>query len=85
MTSTEQLITRLRRFNEWRRGGEFEQPEPTTLGRDIDDAIALLEQHIKLIDGYDELYSALSEMVNERQPLGIDRPVYRRALKLVSA
>jgi len=37
------LIARLRFYNEWRRGGEMEQPSPTSLGVDLDDAAALLE------------------------------------------
>ena len=36
------LVMRLRRFNEWRRGADCEQPEPTEIGRDIDTAIDLL-------------------------------------------
>ena len=37
------LVMRLRRYNEWRRGADFEQPEPAKIGRDIDAAIELLE------------------------------------------
>lgn len=37
------LVMRLRRYNEWRRGADFEQPEPTDVGADIDTAIELLE------------------------------------------
>jgi len=39
----EALVRRLRRYNEWRRGADFEQPEPTGIGADIDAAIELLE------------------------------------------
>lgn len=39
----DQLIIRLRRYNEWLRGAEIEQPEPVALGRDIDMAADLLE------------------------------------------
>ena len=35
---------RLRRYNEWRRGADFEQPEPAAIGQDIDAAIAAIEQ-----------------------------------------
>jgi len=43
MTDTiEQIIDRLGRFNDWRRGAEFDQPEPAQVGRDIDAAIELL-------------------------------------------
>lgn len=38
------LVMRLRRYNEWRRGADFEQPEPAEIGRDIDEAIAAIEQ-----------------------------------------
>lgn len=37
------LVMRLRRFNEWRRGAEFEQPAPAEIGADIDEAADLLE------------------------------------------
>jgi hypothetical protein len=36
------LVMRLRHYNEWRRGADFEQPEPAEIGRDIDAAIELL-------------------------------------------
>jgi len=58
------LITRLRRYNEWRRGAEFEQPEPAQIGADIDEAavmlesmagaiVATLENNLHLADGDD--------------------------------
>ena len=58
------LVMRLRRLNEWRRGADFEQPEPTEIGRDIDVAIDLLvgmseairvtiEENRDLADGID--------------------------------
>ncbi len=34
---------RLKRYNEWRRSGDGEQPEPKNLGLDIDAAIASIE------------------------------------------
>lgn len=37
------LVMRLRRYNEWRRGAEFEQPEPSQIGADIDEAATMLE------------------------------------------
>ena len=37
------LIKRLRAYNEWRRGGNGEQPDPAEIGRDIDEVIELLE------------------------------------------
>lgn len=37
------LVTRLRQYNEWRRGAEFEQPEPAQIGADIDEAAEMLE------------------------------------------
>jgi len=38
-----QIVGRLRRYNEWRRGAEVEQPEPAQLGQDIDEAAKMLE------------------------------------------
>lgn len=37
------LVMRLRRYNEWRRGAEFEQPCPVQIGADIDAAADMLE------------------------------------------
>ena len=37
------IIKRLRAYNEWRRGGNGEQPDPAEIGRDIDEVIELLE------------------------------------------
>jgi len=42
-TSVDQLVVRLRRYNEWRRGAEIEQPDPKALGEDIDAAADILE------------------------------------------
>ena len=39
----DQLVMRLRRYNEWRRGAEFEQPCPVQIGADIDAAADMLE------------------------------------------
>lgn len=39
----EQLIARLRAFQDWRRGGDGDQPDPAVIGADIDDAIEWLE------------------------------------------
>lgn len=81
----ERLVMRLRQYNEWRRGTDFEQPEPVAIGRDIDDAIAAIERYIHLVEKYNELHSALEGLVNEQQPLGIDRPTYQLALRLLYA
>ena len=43
-TDVDQLIARLRAFQDWRRGGEGEQPDPAVIGADIDAAITLLSQ-----------------------------------------
>jgi len=40
----DQLIMRLRRYNEWRRGADFEQPDPACLGHDIDAAVSLIDE-----------------------------------------
>ena len=83
LNNLQRLVKRLRRYNDWRRGADFEQPEPDAIGRDIDDTIATIEQHIALISKYDAVHSALEALVNEQQPLGINRPTYQRALKLI--
>jgi hypothetical protein len=41
-TDVDQLIARLRAFQDWRRGGEGEQPDPAVIGADIDAAISML-------------------------------------------
>ena len=38
----EPLVQRLRRYNEWRRGADTEQPQPREIGEDIDEAVRLL-------------------------------------------
>jgi len=38
-----ELITRLRAYQDWRRGGDGEQPDPVQLGKDLEEAIELLE------------------------------------------
>jgi len=42
MTPTE-AATILRQFNEWRRGGDIEQPGPLAVGEAIDAAIEIIE------------------------------------------
>jgi len=42
----QRLVMRLRRYNDWRRGADFEQPEPTEIGRDIDKAADVLERNL---------------------------------------
>jgi hypothetical protein len=53
---------------------------------------ALQQQYVDSVDGsahqsaieiIGALEEALAELVNEPQPLGIDRPTYQRALKLM--
>lgn len=39
----ESLISRLRTYNEWRRGADIEQPKPLEIGQDIDEAIEMLK------------------------------------------
>ena len=40
----DQLVMRLRRLNEWRRGGDVEQPDPHEVGSDLDNAADMLER-----------------------------------------
>lgn len=42
------LITYLENYQEWRRGADIEQPNPTELGQKLDEAI----QYLKLILGH---------------------------------
>lgn len=50
-----QTIKTLRYFNEWRRWGEGEQPDPKEIGIAIDNAIATLEAKGGYVD-YQETY-----------------------------
>lgn len=70
------LIMRLRRYNEWRRGAEFEQPKPAQIGADIDAAaemleimaraiISTLENNLYLADGDDCTLIDLVRLVRE--------------------
>lgn len=58
------IVARLRRYNEWRRGADFDHPDPATIGKDIDAAIdllvgmrdairATLDENMHLADGID--------------------------------
>lgn len=47
MTSTE-TTTILRQFNEWRRGGDIEQPGPLAVSEAIDAAVEMLERMEKM-------------------------------------
>lgn len=42
---TSDIAKRLRKYNEWRRGADVDQPEPIGIGRDIDDAVNILLSH----------------------------------------
>lgn len=44
------LVTRLRAYQAWRRGGEGPQPEPGALGRDLDLAIDILSARCSIGD-----------------------------------
>jgi len=43
------LVERLRRYNEWRRGAEFEPPKPAQIGMTIDEAAEMLEAMARAI------------------------------------
>jgi hypothetical protein len=45
----ERCVISLRRYNEWRRGADFEQPEPKEIGTDIDFAADIIERMRKAI------------------------------------
>lgn len=56
------LVGRLRRFNDWRRGAEIKQPQPKEIGEDLEEAadrleamagaiVAALENNLHLADG----------------------------------
>ena len=55
MSNTTQTIEILRQFNDWRRGDDsIAQPDPTTIGIAIDDAI-------KCIEAFDRLNESLAK------------------------
>jgi hypothetical protein len=39
----QELIERMRAFNDWRRGGDFEMPHPRQIGMDIDAMCDVIE------------------------------------------
>ena len=45
----ERCVMRLRRFNEWRKGADFEQPDPKEVGLDIDYATEIIVHMSKAI------------------------------------
>lgn len=59
-------IEYLRKYNEWRRGAETEQPDPNELGKHIDAAIAQLETTEKAVnnEGGTPETNALVESIN---------------------
>lgn len=44
MTPTE-VAAKLRAFNDWRRGGDIEQPDPLAVGEAIDEAVEIVKKH----------------------------------------
>jgi hypothetical protein len=46
--TTKQIIQHLRHYNEWRRGNNEPQPNPTEVGKVIDAACKLLEHPIRV-------------------------------------
>lgn len=59
------LIERLRYYNSWRRGAESEQQNPEQIGRDIDDAIAILTRQTRAPDPFSQALNEGDE--DERQ------------------
>lgn len=53
------VISRLNFYQQWRRGGDGRCPDPKQLGKDIDKAIAALEQLEALTSERDVLQKAL--------------------------
>lgn len=47
------LIERLLYYNEWRRGGDNNQPNPKQIGKDIDSSVAIIQGFISLMDDAD--------------------------------
>jgi hypothetical protein len=62
--SVDQLISRLRTYNAWRRGAENEMPDPQQIGQDIDAAIVALEEYEKLKKRYAETYNQNLDMLS---------------------
>ena len=48
MTNCAETTTILRQFNEWRRGGDIEQPGPLAVGEAIDVAVEMIERMGKM-------------------------------------
>ena len=41
-----EIIDGLKRYNEWRRGADHKQPNPSDIGKDIDDAINVMKLYV---------------------------------------
>ena len=72
MSNTTQTIEILRQFNDWRRGDEsIAQPDPTTIGIAIDDAIKCIEAFDRLNESLDKnkrlFTNALADKIMEFQ------------------
>ena len=72
MSNTTQTIEILRQFNDWRRGDEsIAQPDPTTIGIAIDDAIKCIEAFDRLNESLDKnkrlFTNALADKIIESQ------------------
>ena len=93
MTPTEVAAT-LRQFNEWRRGGDIEQPGPLAVGEAIDAAIEMigrieaaeksdaesLAMYRRVRDERDNLRAKLAEM-EKQEPLDAGSDVFRSAFE----
>jgi hypothetical protein len=76
MTPTE-TITVLRQFNEWRRGGDIEQPGPLAVGLAIDAAIEIIESAEEDRALCDKLSGILTRTANVLK--GKPKPLHRHS------
>jgi len=59
-----EAIAFLQRYNEWRRGGDMDQPHPYQIGQSID---ALCDHAERLTDANDDMRDLLREVYNLTQ------------------
>ncbi|MDI3489621.1 MAG: hypothetical protein PWP11_898 [Thauera sp.] len=76
MTPTE-TVTILRQFNEWRRGGDIEQPGPLAVGEAIDAAIEIIESAEEDRALCDKLAGILTRTANVLK--GEPKPLHRHS------
>ena len=69
----------LRKYNDWRRGGEGQQPEPKEIGMNLDFAIAALESDADIATLEQESLQMLARMERLEKELETERALSFRA------